>query len=391
MPGPLDGIRVVDLTSHLAGPYCTMLLADMGADVIKVERPGLGDETRKSPPFVSGEGAAFMIVNRNKRSIVLDLKTDEGRANCMRLVEQADVLVENYRPGVADRIELGWEQLHTVNPRLVYCSISGFGQTGPFSAKGGFDLMAQAMSGLMAVCGQADGGPLRLPIPISDLCGGMNGAFGVVNALYARERTGRGQRVDTSLYESALAMGPYEAAEYFTSGQAPRRLGQAHRLAAPYQIFPTSDGWVAIGAATQVFWERLCQLMGVSELAADPRFDTGAKRVENYDALIEILSVHLGKETADEWIRRLDEAGIPVAPVLSHEQALTHPQTLAREMVVEVEHPTAGKVKVLGVPVKLSDTPAAVRAPAPLLGQHTGEILDELNGARTSQVREKSE
>jgi crotonobetainyl-CoA:carnitine CoA-transferase CaiB-like acyl-CoA transferase len=391
MQGPLDGIRVVDLTSHLAGPYCTMLLADMGADVIKVERPGLGDETRKSPPFAGGESAAFMIVNRNKRSVVLDLKTDEGRADCMHLIDRADVLVENYRPGVADRLGLGWEKLHTAHPRLVYCSISGFGQTGPFSDKGGFDLMAQAMSGLMTVCGQADGGPLRLPIPISDLCGGMNGAFGVVSALYAREQTGRGQRVDTSLYEAALAMGPYEAAEYFTLNRVPHRLGQAHRLVAPYQIFPTSDGWVAIGAATQVFWERLCGLMGVPELCADPRFDTGAKRVENYDALVSIISEHVARETADEWIRRLEAAGIPVAPVLNHERALTHPQTLAREMVVEVEHPTAGRVKVLGVPVKFSDTPAKVRTPAPLLGQHTDEVLGELHAARISRIGEKSE
>ena len=378
MPGSLDGVRVVDLTTQLAGPYCTMLLADMGADVIKVERPGGGDEKRKSPPFVGGEGAVFMMINRNKRSVVLDLKSDEGRRACYRLAVQSDVLVENYRPGVAGRLGLGYERLREANPRLVYCSISGFGQTGPMSERGGFDLMAQAMSGLMSVCGEVGGAPLRLPIPISDLCGGMNGAFGVVNALFARERTGEGQRVDTSLFDSAVAMGPYEAAEYFTSGQPPRRLGQAHRLAAPYQVFQSRDGWVAIGAANQKFWTQFCTLMGAPDLATDPRFDTMTTRVANYDALIAIVSAHLRKESTAEWIARLEGSGIPVAPVLTHDQSLQHPQTLAREMVTEVQHPTAGVVRVLGVPVKLSATPAGVRTAAPTLGQHTAQVLAEI-------------
>ncbi|MFO0995858.1 MAG: CoA transferase [Alphaproteobacteria bacterium] len=379
MPSALSHIRVIDLTSHLAGPFCTMLLADMGADVIKVERPGLGDEMRKSAPFVNGMGASFLQINRNKRSVVLDLKTSEGQEACRRLVDGADVLVENYKPGTTARLGLGYETLKARNPRLVYCAISGYGQTGPYKHRGGFDLMAQAMSGLMSICGEVEGAPLRLPVPISDLTGGMYGALGVLNALVARERTGRGQMVDTSLFEAALSMSPYEAAYYFTNGASPPRIGQAHRNSAPYQIFPTRTGWIVLGAATQLLWERFCEIIGADELAKDPRFESNAKRVANHAALVPLVTDHMRRHDAEHWLDLLEKAGIPAAPVLDHEQVLNDRHVAARKMVVELDHPVAGATKVLGIPVKLSETPGAIRRGAPALGADTNDVLGELD------------
>ncbi len=388
MASALSHIRVIDLTSHLAGPFCTMLLADMGADVIKVERPGLGDEMRKSAPFVEGLGASFLQINRNKRSVVLDLKSAEGQETCRRLIDGADVLVENYKPGTTERLGLSYETLKARNPHLIYCAISGFGQTGPYKHRGGFDLMAQAMSGLMSICGEVEGTPLRLPIPISDLTGGMYGALGVLNALVARERTGRGQMVDTSLFEAALSMSPYEAAYYFTNGASPPRIGQAHRNAAPYQIFPTQSGWIVLGAATQLLWERFCGIIGATELAKDPRFETNAKRVANHAALVPLVTAYMRRHDAKHWLDLLEKADIPAAPVLSHEEVLNDPHVESRRMVVDLDHPIAGATKVLGIPVKLSDTPGAIRRGAPALGQDTDDILEELAaGSRKTPAR----
>lgn len=378
MNGSLSGLRVVDLTSNLSGPYCAMILGDQGADVIKVERPERGDDMRLTPPFVGGESAPFMVWNRNKRSVALDLKTDEGIEACRQLALTADILVENFRPGVAERLGLGYEALARENPRLIYCSISGFGQTGPYRPRGGFDLITQAMSGLAAINGPEDGPPFRLPIAISDVTAGMFGAIGVLTALEARHRTGRGQQVDVSLLESAISMGVYEAAHYFATATKPERLGQGHRGSVPYQIFETSDGWIALGASQQSMWARACRILGVEALVDDPRFATKADRVKNRDQLVPILAERFRTDTTDAWFARFDAEGIPVGPVMDHEQVFTNEHVLARDMVVETDHPTAGRFRVLGTPVKLSATPGSVRRPAPRLGEHTEEVLAEL-------------
>jgi crotonobetainyl-CoA:carnitine CoA-transferase CaiB-like acyl-CoA transferase len=375
MPGALDGLRVIDLSSHLSGPYCAMLLGDLGADVIKIERPGVGDDARKMPPFVAGEGAPFMLWNRNKRSVALDLKDKDGREAFLDLVKGADILLENYRPGTLDRQGLGWETLRDLNPRLVYCAISGFGQTGPLRDKGGFDLMTQAMSGLMAVCGPEDGPPHRLPIAISDVAAGMFAAIGILAALEARRKTGRGQMVETSLLESAMSFGVYEAANYFATGERPARLGQAHRGTSPYQVFRTGDGWLTVGGGSQALWEKLCDVVELPALKGDARFVTNADRVANNDVLVGILQEALTRRPTAHWQAALDAAGIPAGPVLHHDEVFAHPQVRARGMVVEVDHPTAGRTKTLGSPLKFSETPASIRRPAPLLGEHTDEVL----------------
>ncbi len=377
----LSHIRVLDLTSNLSGPYCAMILADQGADVIKVEPPGRGDDMRLTPPFIEGESAPFMIFNRNKRSLVLDLKSEEGRKVLERLARDADVLIENFRPGTADRLGVGYEAMRAVNPRLVYCSISGFGQTGPYRERGGFDLIMQSMTGLAAICGNEDGPPHRLPIPVTDLCAGMNGAIGILTALAARERTGEGQHVDVSLFESGIALGVYEAGYHFATGEVPPRLGQKHRGSAPYQIYPTKDGYITVGAAAQRFWSRLCRALGLEELIDDPRFREKADRVRNNDALNELLAERFRRETTAHWFAALDAEGIPAGPVMNHAEVFADPQTAAREMVVEVEHPAAGRTRTLGVHIKLSATPGAVRRPAPRHGEHTEEILAELAAA----------
>ncbi|HUI17920.1 MAG TPA: CoA transferase [Alphaproteobacteria bacterium] len=378
MSGALVGLRVLDLTQHLSGPYCAMVLADQGADVIKIEKPGKGDDAREMPPFVGGEGSPFMLWNRNKRSVVLDLKTAEGVTLLEKLAVGADVLIENFRPGTMDRLGLGYAHLAALNPRLIYCAISGFGQSGPYSRRGGFDLMIQAMSGLMSVNGEPDGPPLRLPIAISDVAGGLFGAVGILSALAARERSGRGQQVDVSLYESAIAFGVYEAAYVFATGKNPPRLGQAHRGSSPYQVFRSKDGWITVGGATQELWHRLCRVLGCEELILDPRFSDNARRVANNAALVELLAVPLARETNAHWLARLEAAGIPAGPVVTHAELFADPQLRAREGVVEVEHPSAGRMATLGVPIKLSETPGKVRRPAPRLGEHTAEVLAEL-------------
>ncbi|MBX6370295.1 MAG: CoA transferase [Rhodospirillales bacterium] len=375
MPGALDGLKVIDLSSHLSGPYCTMILGDLGADVIKIERPGSGDDARSMPPFLAGESAPFMLWNRNKRSVALDFKESSGREALLRLVETADILVENFRPGTLERQGLGYGVLGELNPRLIYCAISGFGRTGPLRDKGGFDLMTQAMSGLMAVCGPVDGPPHRLPIAISDIGAGMFATIGILAALEARRRTGRGQMVETSLLEAAMSFGVYEAANYFATGERPVRLGQAHRGNSPYQVMKTADGWLTIGGGSQALWEKICDVVGLPQLREDSRFRTNADRVANNDSLIRILEDRLATAPTAHWQEAFDAAGVPSAPVLHHGEMFAHPQVQAREMVVELEHPSAGRVRTLGCPIKLSRTPASLRRPAPRLGEHTGELF----------------
>jgi len=374
MVGALDKLVVIDFTNHLSGPYCAMILADQGADVIKVERPGKGDDLRQSPPHVNGEGAPFMLWNRNKRSIELDLKNPDDLITAKELVKTADVLIENFRPGVAERIGIGYETMAELNPSLIYCSISGFGQTGPYSSRGGFDLVAQAMSGLMTINGPPEGGPYRIPIAISDVAAGMNGAIGILTALQHRNKTGEGQQVDVSLLDSALSMCVYEAANVFATGQKPERLGQGHRGSAPYQIFPTKDGWLALGASQQKFWEQTCEIIGADNLISDPRFLEKKDRVARQQELAAILAPYFQKENTKHWFEKLDALGIPCGPVMDHLETLSDPHIIAREMIAKVHHPKAGSGRTLGTPIKLSKTPGGVRRSAPTLGEHNDEV-----------------
>jgi crotonobetainyl-CoA:carnitine CoA-transferase CaiB-like acyl-CoA transferase len=378
----LDGLRVIDLTSHLSGPYCSMLLADQGADVIKVERPEDGDDARRMPPFVNGQSSPFMLWNRNKRSIALDLKQERDRDICRDLARGADIFIENFKPGTAARLGLGYDALAALNPRLVYGSISGFGQTGPYSERPGFDLMVQAMSGIMSVNGPEDGPPHRLPLAICDIGAGMFAAIGILAALQARARTGRGQHVDTSLYEAGISFGLYEAAHVFATGERPARLGQAHRGGAPYQVFRSKDGWVTIGPNTQPLWRKFCAALGRPELAQDARFKDNPSRVANRPALAALLQEVLGQKPTAYWVDLLNTAGVPVGPVQTYDEVFVDPQAVAREMVANIDHPAAGPMRTLGIPVKLSETPGALRRPAPLLGEHTEEVLAELRQSK---------
>jgi crotonobetainyl-CoA:carnitine CoA-transferase CaiB-like acyl-CoA transferase len=380
MAGALDHLLVLDLTSHLSGPYCAMLLADHGAEVIKIEPPK-GDSARGMPPFVNGESAPFMTWNRNKRSVVMDLKHPADKDALWELIDRADILVENYRPGVLDRLGFGWDALHARNERLILASISGFGQTGPYSSRGGFDLITQAMSGLMSTNGPADGAPFRLPIAISDVTAGMFLAFGVLAAVEARHRTGQGQRVETSLLEAATSLAVYESAHYFATGTRPERIGQAHRGSSPYQCFETADGYITIGASQQKFFTGLCELIGAPELVADPRFANNAERVGHNGVLVVLLAEKIKLQPSAHWLGALEKLGIPAGPVLHYDEVFTDPQILARDMVVETNHPQTGAFKTMGVPVKLSATPGSVRRAAPRLGEHTREVLHQRKAA----------
>lgn len=373
--GALDGIKVLELATFIAGPYCAMMLADQGADVIKIERPGVGDENRTEPPFINGESAPFMLWNRNKRSVVLDLKSKQGKAQFLKLVEGADVVVENFRPGAMERLGLGYDALKERNPGLVYASISGYGRTGEMSQRGGFDLVLQGFTGLMALTGPADHVPHRLPIPVCDIAAGLYLTVGVLTALQARTRLGRGQRVETSLLEAGLSLQLYEAAAVFSDGTAPKKLGQKHRGVAPYQVFCTQTDHITVGVAQQNFWNHFCEIAGLSGLVGDPRFASNAKRVANIDELVPLIEEALAKHPSTYWLERLDKAGIPSGVIQTTDVALSHPAALERRMVLDVEHPIAGHTKTLGMAFKLSDSVADIRRPAPLLGQHNEELL----------------
>jgi crotonobetainyl-CoA:carnitine CoA-transferase CaiB-like acyl-CoA transferase len=377
--GPLAGVKVIELAQIMAGPTCGALLADMGADVIKVERIPGGDDTRRyAEPQVNGESAAFMMMNRNKRAIAVDLKAEGGRRVLERLAAQADVLVENYRRGALDRLGLGFATLHARHPALVYCSISGYGRTGPAADKGGFDLVAQGASGLMSITGEPGGPPVKVGSPVTDLNAGMLAAFGIVSAYVHRLKTGEGQFVDTSLFEAGIHQTAWQSAIFFATGVSPGPGGSAHVLAAPYQAFPTADGWVNIGGANQANWERIARLVGAPELIADARFVDNSARMAHRDELASLLSDRLRARSTAAWLVELDAAGIPAGPIQSIAEMASDPQTLAREMVVELDHPVAGRTRALGVPVKLGTTPGGVRRPAPTFGQHTREVLREL-------------
>jgi len=373
----LQGLRVIDLTQVMAGPFCSMLLADMGAEVIKVE-PLEGEATRHEREIAPGVSGSFLAVNRGKRGMAVDLKAPEGVAILRRLAAGADVLVENYRPGAAKRLGLDYESLRAVNPRLVYCSISGFGQTGPYAGRGGFDLIAQGMSGIMSATGSEGGPPVKVGVPVTDLGAGLFAVFGILCALRARRATGRGQQVDTSLFEAGLALSAWEATEYWYTGELPRPLGTAHRLNAPYQAFRASDGHFTVGAANNKLWAQFAALLGLQPLLQDPRFAKPAARLANRAALEKLIEAVTAKQTRAHWLAQLEAAGIPAGPIYSVPEALADPQAVARGMTQEYDHPVAGRVKALGNPVKLSRTPARPAAPAPALGQDNAAILAEL-------------
>jgi len=378
--GPLAGLKVVELAHIMAGPVCGRMLADMGADVIKVERVPHGDASRGfAPPEIDGESAAFIMMNRNKRGIAVNLKHDDGRDIVRRLLEDADVVIENYRKGTMDRLGLGYEELHARNPRLVFCEISGFGRTGPFADHGGFDLVAQGYSGLMSITGEGPGRPpVKCGPPITDITAGILAAMGVLAAIVERNKTGRGQRVDTSLFEAGITQTFWQSAIALATGHSPGPLGSAHPLNAPYEAFETSDGWITLGASSEDTWRRLPPVIGRPELLDDPRFTLNKDRMAHREALVSELTDAFEQRSTRDWLERLEEAGVPAGPVLSIGEMLAHPQTLARGMVVETEHSRLGKIETLGFPVKFSDTPASVRHAAPTLGEHTREVLVEL-------------
>jgi formyl-CoA transferase len=384
----LAGLRVIDWTQAMAAPFCTMNLADMGADVIKLEPPGEGEPTRRESAIErNGHSAQFLGVNRNKRSLTVDLKQPDGVAVVKRLVATADVFVQNYRPGVAERLGVAWEHLQAVNPRLVYCSVSGFGGTGPYAQRGGYDLIAQGMSGVLSVTGEESGALAKAGVPLSDLAAGLFAAYGILCALEYRDRTGLGQHVDTSLLEAAMALTIWESAEYWTTGRAPGPLGSAHRLSAPYQALRARDGFFTVGANNDKLFEAFCRAIDRLDLLDDARFRGRAERVAQRRALIAEIEKTTVTGDRAHWLVRLDQEGVPAGPINSYPEALADPHTLARSMVVDLVHPEAGPIKALGVPVKLSDTPGAVDRPAPLVGQHTAEILTELGYTEVEQQK----
>jgi crotonobetainyl-CoA:carnitine CoA-transferase CaiB-like acyl-CoA transferase len=376
---PLEGVVVLDATQVMAGPFCTLLLADMGADVIKVEKLQGGDDSRSfGPPFIAGESAAFLAINRNKRSVTLNLKSEEGRDVFRRLAGRSEILVENFRPGTMEGLGLHYEAIHRINPTIIYCSISGFGQTGPYRTLGGFDLVTQGMSGLISVTGHPGGPPTKVGVPISDLNAGMYAVYGILSAYVHRLKTGEGQYVDTSLLEGAVAYTFWESSIYFATGEIPPPMGSAHRLNAPYQVFDTQDGALSVGAANQSTWERLCKVLERQDLAQDPRFLTNADRIRHCRQLAATLQPVFRQRTTAAWLALLNEAGVPAGPIYNMAQVYEDPHVRAREMLVELDHPIAGTIKNIGIPVKLSRTPGRIRRPAPLLGQHTEEVLSWL-------------
>lgn len=377
--GPLVGMRVLDMAHVMAGPTCARMLADMGADVVKIEKADGGDDTRRMlPPSIKGEPAAYMMMNRNKRGIVLDLKKPAGREALKRLVKTADVLIENYRYDTLDKLGIGYEELKKINPGLIYCAVSGFGRTGPWSTQGGYDLIAQGMSGLMAITGEGPGRPpVKVGSPACDITAGIIAAMGVCAAYAHKQKTGEGQVVDTSLFEAGITLTYWQSAICMATGVSPGPMGSGHPLNTPYQAFETKDGWMNVGASNTKMYPMLCDILGCPQLATDPRFKVGLDRMKNLDVFIEEISPYFRKKTTAEWLTELEKVGIPSGPVLSVKEMLSHPQTLARDMVATVEHPVAGPVETIGFPVKFSKTPGAIRTAAPLFGQHTREVLSE--------------
>jgi len=375
---PLHGVRVIDMTRVLAGPFCTMSLGDMGAEVIKVEEPGRGDDTRGWPPFVHGEATYFLSVNRNKKSLTLDLKAPDGQEILRRLLASADVVVENFRPGTMERLGFGYETLKRANPRLIYCSISGFGESGPEAHRPGYDLIVQGESGVMDITGFPDGPPVKVGNSIGDLVAGMAAAQGITLALLSRSQTGKGQKVEIGMLDVMASLLTYQAGLYWNAGGRPARRGNEHPSIVPYEVFKAQDVYITLGVANNSLWDRTCKALDRPDLIKDPRFDTEANRVTNRKVLVPLLNEILGARPADEWLARLDKAGVPAGRIKSVAEVCESAHLRARGMMVSLAHPKAGSIRVMGVPVRLHDTPGGAQAAPPLLGQHTDEVLTKL-------------
>lgn len=389
MQQPLDGVRVLDLSRVLAGPYCTMTLGDLGADVIKVEQPGSGDDTRTwGPPWVGTESAYFLCVNRNKRSITLDLKSEEGKKILQDLARDSDIVVENFKVGSLDRMGIGYEQMKEINPGLIWCSITGYGQTGPYASRAGYDFAAQGEAGIMSITGEANGEPMKVGVAIVDITTGLFASNAIMAALHARHSTGKGQHIDAALFTSAIAWLANIGSNYLTTGDLPKRLGNAHPSIVPYQTFPTKDLWIIIGAGNERQFHALCRILGLEHLNTDPRFKDNPSRVANRDELIPILSSVLETRNADDWLTEISGAGIPCGPINTLDRVFDHPQAKHRDMVVEIEHPTAGTIKLAGIPYLMSETPPSVRRYPPLLGEHTEEVLGDQLGYDAAAIQQ---
>ncbi len=384
---PLAGIRVLDLTRVLAGPFCSMILADMGAEVIKIEEPGKGDDTRSWPPFVAGEATYFMSVNRNKKSVTFNLKSPAARKLFLSLVKKSDVVLENFRPGTMEKLGLGYAALAKVNPKLVYCAVSGFGESGPEGGKAGYDLIIQGESGLMDITGFADGPPLKMGTSIADLVAGMSAAHGVTLALLARTKTKRGQKVEIGMLDAMAALLTYQAGIYWGTGQKPGRRGNAHPSIVPYEVFKAADAYLTLGVANNSLWERTCTAMERPDLVKDPRFATDAARVENRATLVPLLNEILGERSADEWMKRLESVGVPAGRIRTVPEVCESEHLKARGMIQRLDHPKAGAITVMGVPIKLHATPGEVKTPPPTLGQHTDQVLRTLLGIKPAQIK----
>ena len=378
--GPLQGVKVLELGHVMAGPVCGMMLADMGAEVIKLEKIDGGDDSRRmAPPHIREESAAFLMLNRNKRGIAVDLKSPQGIEIVKRLILGTDILIENFRLGTMERLGLGYEDAQKLNGGLIYCSLSGFGRTGPYATRGGFDLVAQGMSGLMSITGNRhDEIPVKVGPPVTDITAGILGAMGVLAAYTYRLKTGQGQLVDTSLFEAGIVQTYFHSAIFLATGQSPGPTGSAHIMSAPYQAFPTADGWVTVGAANQANWLRLIEVIEAPDLIGDPRFKENADRMEHLDELTEVLQPYFRRRTSADWLLQFEKAGLPAGPIYNMKEVLENEQTQVRNMLTEVPHQSLGKTKTIGAPVKFSLTPSKVRRGAPVLGQHTSEILAEV-------------
>ncbi|MDA7564157.1 CoA transferase [Pelagibacteraceae bacterium] len=389
MPGPIAGVRVLELAQIMAGPACGLMLADLGAEVIKIEKTAGGDDTRKFlPPDINGESAAFMMMNRNKKGLALNLKEQEGINIFKKMVEQSDVVIENFRKGTLEKLGIGYDDLKKINPKIILCEISGYGRTGPYADKGGFDLVAQGMSGLMSITGESsDKPPMKVGAPLTDITAGILGATGVLAALINRDKTGKGQRVDTSLYEAGIVHTYWQSAIAGATGKSPGPLGSAHPLTAPYQAFKTKDNWITIGASNQNNWMNLLNAIERVDLQEDDRFKDNNSRMKNLEALAPILQEELLKKTSIEWIKIFDDKGLPCGPINSIAEMHNDPHTLDRKMVIEVDNKKAGKSKAIGMPIKFSDTNANTEIGAPNFGQHTDEILVQF-GYSADQIKD---